>query len=417
MNKFFALVIFSCFSLTVFSQTSIVKVNSTKSGFTINVEGKDRVIKGMNWDYFPVGKNYDFVLWNQSEDFIKLALESEMLLLKKMGVNAIRVYTGMPKKWIEYIHNRFGIYTMLNHSFGRYGVTVNGNWVSNTDYANPEVREILLKEVKQLASDYKDTKGLLLFLLGNENNFGLFWEGAETENVPTEDKKSTLRAIAMYRLFNDASIAIKEIDSSHPVAICNGDLLFLEQIAKECPNVDILGINVYRGNSFGDLFERVKKEYGKPVLLTEFGSDAFDAVASKEDQESQAAILKDNWKEIYDNVAGLGKSENCLGGFTFQFSDGWWKTGQTINMDVHDVTASWSNGGYAFDYEKGKNNMNEEWFGICAKKASNDNEVYELKPRQAYYVLQKIHKLDPYGSSLPKLHKRIDKISSKTVKK
>ncbi|WP_321540408.1 glycoside hydrolase 5 family protein [Flavobacterium piscinae] len=132
-------------------------------------------------------------------------------------------------------------------------------WTPNTEYSNEKTRKLLLEEVTQMASDYKDTKGLLLFLLGNENNYGLFWDGAETENIPIEDRKSTIRAREMYKLFNEAAVAMKAIDSNHPVALCNGDLLFLDIIAQECKDVDIFGTNVYRGVSFGDLFERVKR--------------------------------------------------------------------------------------------------------------------------------------------------------------
>jgi hypothetical protein len=206
----------------------------------------------------------------------------------------------------------------------------------------------------------------------------------------------------MYKLFNDAVIEMKSIDKSHPVAICNGDLLFLDIIAKECKDVDILGSNVYRGVSFGDLFERVKKEYGKPVLFTEFGADAFNVSTNQEDQNAQAFYLKGNWKEIYENAAGMGKSENCLGGFTFQFSDGWWKYGQTSGLDAHDSNASWSNGGYQKDFTEGQNNMNEEWFGICAKGPTNEKGLYQLYPRAAYYVLKDIHKLDPFANATSK---------------
>jgi hypothetical protein len=216
----------------------------------------------------------------------------------------------------------------------------------------------------------------------------------------------------MYSLFNEAVVAMKSIDTSHPMAICNGDLLFLDIIAKECKDVDILAINAYRGISFGDMFERVKKEYGKPVLLSEFGSDAFNAVVNAEEQNGQANILKGNWKEIYENAAGLGKSGNSLGGFTFQFSDGWWKFGQTKNLDIHDTNASWSNGGYAFDYVKGENNMNEEWFGICAKGPTNSNGTYQLYPRSAYYILKDVHQLNPYskGKTLNEIDNHFDKI-------
>jgi hypothetical protein len=412
MRKIIFLLILCGYSSTIYSQAEKVIIDKNDTEMKLKIEGKDFIVKGMNWDYFPIGTNFNYSLWKQPDAIIQKALDDEMGLLKNMGINSIRVYTGIPKKWIEYIHTNYGIYTMLNHSFGRYGLTLNGSWVVNTEYSEARTRKLLLEETKQMVEEYKDTKGLLLFLLGNENNYGLFWDGAETENIPIQDRKSTLRAKSMYKLFNEATVAMKAIDNSHPVAICNGDLLFLDIIAKECKDVDILGINVYRGISFGDMFERVKKEYGKPVLLTEFGSDAFNAVTNEEDQNAQAKILKGNWKEIYENAAGLGKSGNCLGGFTFQFSDGWWKYGQTKNLDIHDTNASWSNGGYSFDYVDGENNMNEEWFGICAKGPTNANGTYQLYPRSAYYVLKDVHQLSPYndGKTMVDIENHFSKI-------
>lgn len=84
----------------------------------------------------------------------------------------------------------------------------------------------------------------------------------------------------------------------------------------------------------------------------------------------------------------MGKAGNSLGGFTFQFSDGWWKTGQTTNLDEHDPAASWSNGGYLNDYKEGENNMNEEeWFGICAKGKANERK----EPMNFIPVLPTMH--------------------------
>lgn len=385
-------------SFSSYSQDNKVVIASNNDGMRLVVNGKDFMINGMNWDYFPIGTNYSYSLWNQSDKLIQEALDEEMGLLKNMGVNTIRVYSGMPKKWIEYVYTNYGIYTMLNHSFGRYGLTLDGVWTPETDYSNPKTRALLLKETQQMITEYKDTKGLLLFLLGNENNYGLFWDGAETEDIPVKDRKSTARAESMYKLFNEAVVSMKSIDSSHPIAICNGDLLFLDIIAKNCKDVDILGTNVYRGVSFGDLFERVKKEYGKPLFFSEFGADSFNVLTNQEDQKAQAFYLKGNWKEIYENAAGMGKAGNSLGGFTFQFSDGWWKYGQTKNLEAHDSNASWSNGGYQKDFTEGENNMNEEWFGICAKGPSNEKGLYQLYPRAAYYILKDIHKFNPYAA-------------------
>ena len=382
------------------AQADKVSVLRDNTGMKLIVNDKDFIVNGMNWDYFPIGTNYSYSLWNQTDDIIKAALDAEMSLLKNMGVNTIRQYTGVQPKWIQYIYENYGIYTMLNHSFGRYGLTLDGAWVANTEYSDSRTKELLMAEVTEMVTLYKDTPGLLLYLLGNENNYGLFWGGAETEDIPVEDRKSTIRATAMYKLFNEATVAMKGIDGSHPVSICNGDLLFLEIIKEECRDIDILGVNMYRGVSFGDAFQRVKDEINKPILFTEFGADAFSAIENAEDQQSQAFYMLGNWKEIYENAAGLGKVGNSLGGFTFQFSDGWWKYGQTKNLDLHDNNASWSNGGYQRDFEEGENNMNEEWFGICAKGQTNVRGLYTLYPRAAYYALKDAHQFNPFAEGV-----------------
>jgi len=399
-NNFLRLVLFLFTSLAIAQSEKVSVINNDK-GMKLVVNGKDFMINGMNWDYFPIGSNYNYSLWKQSDDVIKAALDAEMGLLKNMGVNTIRLYTGIQPKWVKYIYENYGIYTMLNHPFGRYGLTINGVWVPVTDYRDPATQALLISEITEIAEEYKNTPGVLLFLLGNENNYGLFWAGAETEDFPDEeDKKHEVgekRGRPMYKLMNDAAIKMKSIDSSHPVAICNGDVLFIDIVADECKDVDIYGVNMYRGVSFGDAFQVIKNKVNKPILFTEFGSDAFNAISNQEDQKSQAYYNLGNWKEIYENAAGLGKSENAIGGFTFQFSDGWWKFGQTKNLDVHDNNASWSNGGYQSDYQVGENNMNEEWFGICAKGPTNERGLYDLYPRASYYALKEAHNIDPYS--------------------
>lgn len=426
MKKTILIVFLFCLFLSLFflmkntsnKQDEVIIVKS-ENGMKLVVNGEDFMINGMNWDYFPIGTNYTYSLWDQPENIIKEALDYEMALLKEMGVNAIRQYTGVPPKWIQYIYEKYGIYTMINHSFGRYGVEVDGVWKGNTEYSDSQVQNILLSEVEEMVNTYKNTPGLLLYLLGNENNYGLFWGGAETEDIPEIDEKSTIRARYMYKLFNKATKKIKKKDPSLPVAICNGDFLFMEIIVEECKDIDIFGVNMYRGISFGDAFQVVKDKLKKPIMFTEFGADAFNAIKNEEDQESQSYYLVGNWKEIYENVAGLGKAGNSIGGFTFQFSDGWWKHKQTENLDIHDTHASWANGGYTTDYEEGENNMNEEWFGVCAKGKSNSKGLYQLYPRTAYYALQKVHNLNPYakGVTLEKINTHFLNIDLKEVKK
>ncbi|WP_248722299.1 glycoside hydrolase family 2 TIM barrel-domain containing protein [Seonamhaeicola sp. ML3] len=405
-NKFLVVTFFFMTSI-LFAQSDKVEIIHNEEGSKLVVNGKDFMINGMNWDYVPIGTdvtNANF--YKQSDDVIKAGLDTEMGLLKNMNVNVIRQYVGVPPKWVRYIYEKYGIYTLLNHSFGRYGLTLDGVWTPVTIYSDQKTQEHLVSAMIDLVKQYKDVPGILMYMMGNENNYGLFWQGAETEDFPEgEEQKRAVgekRGRPMYRLMNEVAKKMKAMDPNHPVAICNGDVLFIDIIAEECKDIDVYGANTYRGESFGDFFQVVKDKLGIPVMFTEFGADAYNALADKEDQYWQAHYNLLNWKEIYENAAGLGKVGNSIGGFTFQFSDGWWKLGfdDRENADSHETGASWSNGGYYHDTKNGSNNMNEEWFGICAKGPTDSRGLYDLYPRASYYTLKDAHAINPYGEGV-----------------
>ena len=373
-----------------------ISVVTDESGSRLQVDGKDFMVLGMNWGYMPIGQNYSYDFWGKPDGMIRAALDKEMSLLKGMGVNVIRQYVGIPPRWVEYIHEHYGIWTALNHTMGRYGLTIDGVWVPATDYSNPKVIAMLRSEMESLVKEYRDTPGVLMWMLGNENNYGLHWSSFEIEALP-EDQRWAFKARYLYRLFGMVIDDIHRLDPNHPVAIANGDLGYIDLIAEECKGLDIMGTNVYRGISARDLYQEVKDKLGVPVMYTEFGCDAFNAITMKEDQLTQARFLLGQWQEIYEQSAGKGRVGNCIGGMTFQWSDGWWKFMQESRLDIHDTNASWPNGGYWVDFREGENNMNEEWWGICAKGFTGVDGTYDVYPRAAYYALRDAYILDPYG--------------------
>ena len=377
---------------------NVVKVHKDDRGYVLMVDGQPTMVFGMNWGYMPIGQNYTYDFWGKPDDIIIEALKDEMGLLKEMGVNVIRQHIGIPPRWITYIYENYGIYTVLNHTVGRYGLTIDGVWVSPVDYSEERFRTVVKEEMAELVKEYKDTPGLLMWLLGNENNYGLYWKSSEIEDLP-EAQQGDARATYLYSLFGEITDQIHAMDDNHPVAIANGDVGFLEVIKKECPSIDVFGSNVYRGASSRDIFERVETELGVPFMYTEFGSDAYDAKRGMEDQVAQAQYLQALWQEIYEQSYGKGRVQNAIGGMIFQWSDGWWKYKQEINLDKHDTTASWGNEAYQSDYVEGENNMNEEWFGIASKGRPDARGIYSVYPRAAYYVLQDAFELDPYAES------------------
>ena len=371
-----------------------VKVDGGPGGRRLLVNGAPYFVQGMNWGYTPIGENYSYNLWGQSDDFIESALRTEMSMLKAAGVNTIRMFAGVPPKWVRWIYVNYGITTMINPLVGRYGVTVNGRFVPVVDYSDPVHREAIRRETLASVEQYKNTEGVLFYLLGNENNYGLAWKSFEIEALPQGEREAA-KARYLYSLMGELVDAIHAADPSHPVALANGDLQYIDLIDELMPNLDIMGGNVYRGPSARDLYARVEEVLGIPFVYTEFGSDAYNSRTQREDGAAQAALLHAQWQEIYLQSAGKGGVGNAIGGAVFQWADGWWKHLQEQRLDIHDTTASWPNAGYAFDYVEGQNNMNEEWFGVCALGPTGPDGQLQLEPRPAYYLLQQTFRLDP----------------------
>ncbi|GAH42724.1 unnamed protein product [marine sediment metagenome] len=231
--------------------------------------------------------------------------------------------------------------------------------------------------------------------MGNENNYSFDldvnpWTSDELEKIENLYKRRLAKAGIYYTFINELVGIIKSIDPEHPVVMGNGELASIEVAREAAPDVDILGGILYQGKSFGGFFRKLKRNFGKPCVLIEFGCDSFNAVSNEEDEDQQALYLLYQWKEIVKNSAGGGGIGNSLGGFVFEWNDEWWKHNESSphGWVQHDISGSWSNKSY---YDgSAKNNMNEEWFGIVAVSPEKEGGINKRIPRKAYYVLKEL---------------------------
>ncbi len=373
----------------------VVTTYKDENGWKLQVNGKDHYVKGMVWSYTPRGENYTYDLWGQPDEFVKKILDYDFSLMAKAGVNTIRTFNSIPPKWVTYVYQEYGIRTIVNHLAARYGNSYTGKWVANTNYQDPVTRAAMKADVLRMVESFKNTPGLLMFALGNEANYGLSWSSFEIENLP-EGEQNKEKAKYLYSIYNEIIVDAKKITTDVPYAIVNGDIQYIDLIKEYCTDLDVLGTNVYRGKSFTGLWKDVDEKLDIPVVLMEFGSDAFNARTNSEDQVSQAYFIKDQWQELYNKSYGNGEEGNSIGGTVFEWRDEWWKYKQTENLDTQDNNASWANGGYPFDFVEGQNNMNEEWWGIARLGTANSEGVYTAEPRMAYDVLKEVWSIDPY---------------------
>lgn len=253
-------------------------------------------------------------------------------LMKDIGVNTIRLYHhAHNKELLKDGYENYGFMYLMGDFFGMYAVGSGAKWYEGTDYTNEEHKKNMMESVKQMVLEYKDEPYILMWVLGNENNYGFVGtEGVE----PGLGCKTREQPVEYYTFVNEVAKMIKSLDPNHPVAICNGEVGFLEYFAKYAPEIDVFGVNSYRGpHGFGrSLWEDVKDFTDKPVLITEYGCPSF--ILGKEElaEQKQMEYHKGNWEDIEYNLAGSGFG-NALGGVCFEWIDEWWKAGPPPQLD------------------------------------------------------------------------------------
>lgn len=106
MRKLYLTLALGVLTWAAAAQPARVAVQRGADGMKLQVDGREFMVNGMNWDYFPIGTNFSYSLWKQPDDVIQSALDAEMSMLKNMGVNTVRQYTGVPARWIKYIYEK-----------------------------------------------------------------------------------------------------------------------------------------------------------------------------------------------------------------------------------------------------------------------------------------------------------------------
>jgi beta-glucuronidase len=383
-----------------------VKLIEYENGrFRIMVDGKPFVVKGItyspnkiglspvrnnlknnrdwSWDDYNKNGRIDgpFDSWvdanrNEKQDKNEKPV-GDFALLKAMGANTLRVWhhDGLNKEVLKEGYEKYGFMYVIGDFLGMYAMGSQASWEEGTDYLNAKHRENMILSVRKMIEEYKDEPYVLMWVLGNENNYG---------GAANADKQPK----AFYKFANECAKLIKALDpQKRPVAINNGDTLYLDICAQNAPDIDVFGLNSYRGEQgFGNVWQDVADIYKKPVLITEYGCPAYAAGwDTARIEEGQASYHEGYWRDIEDNLAqSEGGAGNALGGLVFEWSDEWWKGEGNTDPWVHDETPQM--GGAFLD-----GNGYEEWYGLAALGDGKDS-AFKRQLRKAYFMYREIWK-------------------------
>ncbi|HOK00069.1 MAG TPA: hypothetical protein PLW34_10975 [Termitinemataceae bacterium] len=65
-------------------------------GWRLVIDNRPVEIKGMVWAYTPIGETHTYDLWSKDDEFIQRVIDTDMSLMKAMGVNVIRMFSTIP---------------------------------------------------------------------------------------------------------------------------------------------------------------------------------------------------------------------------------------------------------------------------------------------------------------------------------
>lgn len=379
---------------------SKVELFQYKSGdWQLFVNKKPYIVKAVAYSPTPIGQSPDegtmkdwtssgfdpYKVWvDKNHNNRKDPNEKEIgdfKLMKDMGVNTIRVYDhgyNSNREMFRDMYKKYGIMVMMGDFIGAYAIGSGVSWYRGTNYADKVQQERMKARVRSMVQAYKDEPYILMWVLGNETNYGV---ANSAKRFPRP----------FYKFVNEVAKMIKELDPNHPVVICNGDTLYLDIFSGLCPDVDILGMNSYRGwHGFG-FWDDVRTLANKPVIVTEYGAPAYwEGHTEARMQEAQAEYHIGSWSDIFYNTAGYG-SGNALGGVVFEWVDEWWKAYEPTLHDVHKQWPGPVKGGWFY----------EEWLGLTSQ-GDGKNSPYMRQLRKSYYAYKKIWNPNP-GDKLQKL--------------
>ena len=344
----------------VYSSNRYRKQETTKPASTGNikiinnaliVDGKPFKIKGVGYQPIPKGKSNDRTTLNRIYTDPNI-ITRDIPLLAGMNINTVRFWSELPDYTLLDALNEVGIYAIM-----AFEVPAKYDYLGDEiDYSDPNTITYYENSITGYVNKFKEHPAVLAWAIGNENNLHY------TKNIQDWYILANKLAKAAYE---------EEKPAYHPTIVVNGYTLFFGNVDYHSDDVsmsytDIWGHNSYTGYEYNCYFDYYKRISTKPLLITEYGVDAYDNISHSEYQDVQKEWVVHQWQQI---------KKNSLGGTVMEYSDEWWKAG---NPDGHET------GGYYTDVQP-DGYSNEEWWGLMSISPGSPNIMH---PRQVYYTLK-----------------------------
>ena len=138
------------------------------------------------------------------------------------------------------------------------------------------------------------------------------------------------------------------------------------------PDLAFWSLNRLGADPLGGDFEALRLRTPKPLLVSSFGIDAYDAAAGQSNRATQAEVSRQAAAAIEAR-----QQEGVLGGVYAGFVDEWWRGGDPGAQQTAGRALASSPDGF----------LNEAWLGLFRTSASMVEGLDRIRPRDVYFTL------------------------------
>lgn len=344
---------FACISFAIL--TSLASAQFSVSGRQILKDGAAFTVKGVCYNPTPIGDNGFTRAPNGDYFTSKYAAiqDRDLPLLREMGANVVRIYGWAPTAdhtgFLNKCYNNGDrpIYVLVNY------------WIDPaTDWNNTRSVQTIIDQYVNIETRLGSHPAVLGVILGNEVN-QYYGNGGKP---------------AFWAAMQKIAAAVKAKNPSRLVSIAITDAIdHVSNGNATLTSIDFWCMQIYRYPSFGSLFNDYAARSSRPLVISEYGFDAWNNAGNAPWPDNAAfpgQVVSSRWQEI------SAASAVCSGGCVFEWSDEFFKV--TSGSDTAQEP-----GGFYTQFPDGV--ADEEWWGLFSVRKGSTTDI--LTPREAFYQL------------------------------
>lgn len=312
---------------------------------TLVVGSQRLVIRGVSYSNAAIGERGGAAYGGQSCRFAR-----DLPVIAAMGANTVRTRALVPEDDAVFVSvlDTTGLYWIADFPLDPY---------YDPSQTLGAKRDEILRAFHNYVMRFRGNARLLGYIFGDEvlDDYNRNFAGS------VED---------FYALLGEAAELLRTAEPQDTPLLATA-VRDPDRLRSTPPGLSFWALNASGTRNFTSVLEAARRNTRLPILVSEFGIDAFDRLSGREDEEAQAAAAVALARQIET-------SANVLGGIYFAFLDEWWREGFDPSRHVAGVTLDPS---FPDGYR------NDAWAGLFRVAATEAPGLDALEPRRAFWAL------------------------------